>query len=148
MDARIASLLLQMSEIEKDTENEPSADRLGEIFGLILSDIMSFGLDGSKKMTASALGKAVGHWLYLADAADDREDDAKRGRFNPFLIMFGREGFTEKVRCSVSDAMIAILMDGERAIDLMDFTTAEFAEITKNILYLGMPAEAKKILNI
>jgi len=148
MDEKISALLLQMSEIEKDTENQPSADRLGEIFGLILSDIMSFGLDGSKKITAAALGRAIGHWLYLADAADDLEDDAKRGRFNPFLKMFGPEGFTEKVRCSVSDAMIAILMDGERAIDLMDFKTAEFAEITKNILYLGMPAEAKKILNI
>lgn len=148
MDERIASLLARMSEIEKDTESEPSADRMGEVFGLILSDIISFGLDGAEKMTAVALGRAVGHWLYLIDAADDLADDQKRDRFNPFLAMFGEDGFTDGVRHSVSDAMIAILMDGERAIDLMDFKTAEFSEIIKNILYLGMPAEAKKILNI
>lgn len=148
MDARIASLLSQMSEIERDKENEPSADRLGEIFGLILSEIMSFGLEGREKITAAALGKAVGHWLYLADAADDLEDDARRGRFNPFLRMFGQGGFTDKVRRGVSDAMIAILMDGEKAVDLIDFKIAEFSEITKNILYLGMPAEAQKILKI
>lgn len=148
MDERIASLLSRMSQIENDSENEPSADRLGEIFGLILSDIMSFGFEGSKKITAAALGKAVGHWLYLIDAADDLEGDEKNDRFNPFLKMFGHGGFNEQVRRNVGDAMIAILMDGERAIDLMDFKVAEFAEIIKNILYLGMPAEAKKILNI
>ena len=147
LDERIKTLLLEMSKVEKDM-GEPSADRLGELFGRILGEIVTFGLDGREKMTGTALGRAIGHWLYLADAADDYAEDAKKGRFNPFLRLFGENGFTQERRRGVSDAMIAILTDGERALDLIDFKTSEFESIVKNIFYLGMPAEAKKVLDL
>lgn len=148
LDERVTELLSEMSDAEKDTESEPSADRLGELFGLILGEIISFGLDGARAKLGASLGRAVGHWLYLTDAADDYAEDAKRGRFNPFISLYGEGGFDEKCRRGVSDAMIAILMDAEKAVDLIEFKTAEFYEITRNILYLGMPSEAKKVLNL
>ena len=148
LDERVSKLLLEMSKAEKDTSSDPSADRLGELFGFILGEIISFGLEGIKAKLGASLGRAVGHWLYLTDAADDYDDDAKRGRFNPFLAIYGEGGFDEGSRRGVSDAMIVILMDAERAVDLIEFKTAEFYEITRNILYLGMPDETKKVLNL
>lgn len=148
LDERVASLLSEMSDAEKDTESEPSADRLGELFGLILGEIISFGLEGAEAKLGASLGRAAGHWLYLTDAADDYDEDAKRGRFNPFILLYGEGGFNDERRRGVSDAMIAILMDAEKAVDLIEFKTAEFYEITRNILYLGMPGEAKKVLNL
>lgn len=148
LDNMIWERLEEMSKAERDEESEPSADRLGELFGFILSDIISFGLEGKEAKIGAALGRSMGHWLYLADAADDLADDEKKGRFNPFLSLFGRDGLTDERRQAVSDAMIAILMDGERALDLIEFSTAEFSEITRNVLYLGMPAEAKRVLRV
>lgn len=148
LDERVSKLLLEMSKAEKDTSSDPSADRLGELFGFILGEIISFGLEGIKAKLGASLGRAVGHWLYLTDAADDYDDDAKRGRFNPFLAIYGEGGFNESRRIGTGDAMIAILADAEKAIDLIEFKTSEFFEITRNILYLGMPDETKKVLNL
>ena len=45
------------------------------------------------------------------------------------------------------DALISCLADMEMAFDLIDDKEApERGEILKNILYLGMPATAKKVL--
>ena len=148
LDLKVTELLSEMSQTEKEMGSDPSADRMGELFGLILGEIMSFGLEGAESRLGASLGRAIGHWLYLADAADDYAEDVKRGRFNPFISLYGEGGFDEGRRRGVLDAMIAILMDGEKAIDLIEFKTAEFSEITKNILYLGMPDETKKVLNL
>ena len=150
LDGRIKELLAEMSAVEKDTASEPSADRMGELFGKIIGEIMSFGLDGGEKRTAFAFGKAVGHWLYLVDAADDYAEDEKRNRYNPYRLLFGdARGFDKDRRERVSEALIAHLMDGERALDLIECCSVrEYHEIMRNILYLGMPAEAKKALGI
>ena len=148
LDEKVSELLSEMSIVEKDTSSHPSADRLGEIFGFILGEIISFGLEGIKAKLGASLGRAIGHWLYLTDAADDYEDDARRGRFNPFISLYGEGGFDEGSRRGALDAMIVILMDAERAVDLIEFKTVEFYEITRNILYLGMPDETKKVLNL
>ena len=148
LDVKVTELLSEMSQVEKEIVSDPSADRMGELFGLILGEIMSYGLEGAEARLGASLGRATGHWLYLVDAADDFEEDVKRGRFNPFISLYGEGGFDESRRCGVLDAMIAILMDGEKAVDLIEFKTAEFSEITRNILYLGMPDETKKVLNL
>ena len=148
LDVKVTELLSEMSQTEKEMGSDPSADRMGELFGLILGEIMSYGLEGAEARLGASLGRATGHWLYLVDAADDFEEDVKRGRFNPFISLYGEGGFDESRRRGVFDAMIAILMDGEKAVDLIEFKTAEFSEITRNILYLGMPDETKKVLNL
>lgn len=148
LDRRIASLLSEMSEIERNGSDEPSADRLGELFGMILGEIVSFGLDGREARTSYAFGKAIGHWLYLVDAADDYAEDVRMGRFNPYAAIWSDEkGFDACRREDVSCALIALLMDAERALDLFPPSPSpELCEIAKNTIYLGMPAEAKKVL--
>lgn len=150
LDKRVNSLLDELAAIEADTESEPSADRPAAVFGRIVSEILSFGLEGAEAKTGAALGRAVGHWIYLVDAADDYEGDKEKGRYNPFIILWQEdgEGFTPDRREKVKEALISILMDAERAMDLFDFSTSrEFYEISRNILYLGMPAEAEKVLD-
>jgi len=150
LDEKINELLTEMSEVEKDRTADPSADRMGEIFGKIIGEIMSFGLDGGEKKTSYSIGKAVGHWLYLVDAADDYIEDEKNNRYNPYRLLFADErGFDKDRRERVGEALIAHLMDGERALDLIEFKSVrEYYEIVRNILYLGMPAEAKKALKV
>ena len=147
LDKKVKELLSELAEIEKDKESEPSADRPAEVFGKIVAEILSFGLEGAVAKMGWALGKAIGHWIYLVDAADDYDGDKKKKRYNPFILLWG-DNFTDEKRKLVKEALIAVLMDAERAVDLLDFSTSrEFSEIVRNILYLGMPGEADKVFD-
>ncbi len=147
LDLKIKEHLDALAAIEKDTESAPSADRPAEVFGKIVSDILSFGLEGAQAKMGAALGKAVGHWIYLVDAADDYDGDKKKNRYNPFMLLFEGADFDCDKRTQVKEALISILIDAEKALDLFDFSVSrEFYEITRNILYLGMPDEAEKVL--
>ena len=146
LDGRINAHLASLSAIEGDRESEPSADRPAEVFGNIVSDILSFGLEGGRAKMAAAFGRAIGRWIYLVDAADDYRGDKKKGRYNPFILVWQDGEITPERWDGVKTALISILMDAERALDLFDFSASrEFSEILKNILYLGMPAEAEKV---
>ena len=148
LDEKIKAHLDALSIIENDRQSEPSADRPAETFGKITADILSFGLDGTEAMIGAALGRSVGHWIYLVDAADDFEQDKNKERYNPFLAVFEDGELTPHRRNAVKEALLSLLTDAEKALDLFDFgVSREFCEITKNILYLGMPAEAERVLS-
>ena len=37
------------------------------------------------------LGYNLGRWIYLADAYHDRQRDARKGAYNPFLCRYGKD---------------------------------------------------------
>ena len=149
LDARISDCLSQMSAIESENKDEVSADALGELFGRIMGDILSFGLEGGNRLAAKRFGEAIGRWLYIMDAVDDYTEDEKKGRFNPFVIFWKDSGgFTDERRRLVEDAMRAYLVEAEKALDLMEMGGCrEFSEIARNVLYLGMTGEASRALS-
>ena len=145
LDLTIASHLERLSDYEKQARDYGSADELAAQFGLLMEAVFCEGLPEREARIAATLGRAVGHWIYLVDAADDFEEDRKRGRFNPYLQLFGEnpsEADWENLRL----ALTALLCDAERGFLLIDDTsTPELREILANILYLGMPATAKRM---
>ena len=91
------------------------------------------------------IGSAVGHWIYLLDAADDFEEDRKRSRFNPYLNLFGNEP-TDSDWENLRLALTAQLCRAESAFLLIDqYPAPELKEILSNILYLGLPQIGKKM---
>ena len=141
----IAAHLQSLSAHEADS-NVESADLLAEEFGKLMGAVFSEGLEGTQARIAESMGRAVGHWLYLVDAADDFEEDRRRHRFNPYLRLFGETPANadwENLRL----ALIAHLCDAERGLSLVDrYPTPELREILSNILYLGLPQAADRIL--
>ena len=141
---KITADLSRLREIERD-ETIVSADAPAEVFGSLLASIFSEGLTDSAARIAAAIGDAVGRWIYLADAADDLAADAKKGRYNPLLRLFGKEPTAadwETVRTGLS----ATLSRAQRAFELMDaFPCPELREILANILYLGLPKMTEKL---
>ena len=142
LDRSVERRLKALSETE--AEQAPSVDTPAVLFGEILSDIMSFGLPDAEKRIAAGAGMAVGKWIYIADALDDAEDDAKKSRYNPFLLLFGRVP-TPAEQEGIGNALKNQLYDAEAAIDLVDFEQATVQNIIQNILYLGMPLRIKDI---
>ena len=144
LDERLCELLTLLADTEK--KNAPSADAPAEIFGMLLGEICSFGYEKEKKLTSYRFGKALGHWIYLIDAADDLAEDVKKERYNPLVTLYGAEMSAED-RSWLENALIAKLMEAEAAFDLMDMSESPMSEgIIKNVLYLGLPAVAKDVL--
>lgn len=144
LDGKIKKGLSALSELEK--KKEASVDAPAELFGNILGDIMSFGLEGCKARIAYSLGRSVGSWIYIADALDDMEGDAKNGRYNPILLLYGgREPSGEELD-SISIALKNRLYEASDALDLMDFESESIKNILMNILFLGMPLKIEEII--
>ena len=146
LDSTVSSLLQELRAYEKDTTAPPSADAPAAIFGNLMASVLSEGLEGVEARIAKTFGRAIGHWIYLIDAADDYRDDLKSGSFNPFVRLFGAE-MTEENAQSVTLSLKRYLADAENAFLLIDnFPTPEVREILCNILYLGLPKVADRVL--
>ena len=143
LDAKVAELLGSLAEFEK--RGEISVDTPAEIFGQILGEICSCGLDGTEARIASSLGSHVGRWIYIADALDDMADDKRLGRYNPILLMYGSEIPSADQRSSIEDALKNELYEAEAAVDLIDFSDCGLQNIVQNIIYLGMPSKIREI---
>jgi hypothetical protein len=121
-------------------------DEAAAIFGDLLADIVSYGCEGAAARIAKSIGWQTGRFIYIIDAIDDLEEDRKKGRFNPFLLLYDGappDAWREDVR----DALIASLADLETALDLMNDTAdPDRRGVIQNILYLGMPATVRQVL--
>lgn len=146
LDAAIARELSRLSDYEKDASLPPSADAPAAIFGEVMAAVFGEGLEGTERRIAENVGHAVGRWIYLSDAADDFARDARSNAFNPYLRLFGKDP-TEEDWNGAELAMKCHLLDAERAFSLIDpHPMSEVHEILCNILYLGLPATADRII--
>lgn len=145
LEARIINKLRELSEYER-TVTDRSIDKPAEIFGGLLSLIMSEGLSKNEKAVAAAIGYHIGKWIYIVDAADDYRDDVKNGRFNPIAGAYGNDGLTNGECEGIESALKNELLEAEKAFDLVEYIDRDSKEIVENIIYLGMPDVAKSVI--
>ena len=146
LEKTIENSLECLSQYEKSA-SEPSVDRPAEIFGELLSEIFSYGLDGTEKKLAKKIGFHIGKWIYVTDAIDDYAEDVKKKRFNPLIAVYGEGGLEKSATESLERALTMELVEAEKAFDLIDYKDNDIKEIICNIIYLGMPQRAKSVLN-
>lgn len=142
LDASLAEGLARLSALEREAPR--SVDAPAAVFGDILADILAFGLEESEAKIAAAAGRAIGRWIYIADALDDATEDAERGRYNPFLLLYGRVP-TQAEWESIGLALKNELYGAEAAVDLLDIENANVKSIVYNVLYLGMPKRIEEL---
>lgn len=146
LDAAVRSYLQELRQYEKDVTAPPSADAPAAIFGNLMAAVCAEGLAGTEARIASSFGRAIGHWIYLIDAADDYRADLACGSFNPFVRLFG-DKMTQENADGIALSLKRYLADAESAFLLIDtFPAPEVREILCNILYLGLPRVADRIL--
>lgn len=132
----ISDRISELSEIEGAGEKDP--DRAAEKSGEMTAEVFSHFLEGDAARIAREIGFHVGKWVYFADAADDYYRDLKRKAYNPLP---GPDA--ESLRC----AMNLELEGAAAAFELIGDADPGIKNIIGNILYLGMPARAEKILS-
>ena len=160
--------LRELSRLER--EGCDSVDRMADVFGELLGQVVSFGLEGSQARIAREMGRYTGRFVYIIDAADDMGEDAKRGRYNPFLASYGdgvleeREVFDHsgkgkmktvpkrEVAQSILTAARLDLMGLERAENLIEYEGSRAGGMLRgiigNIIGIGMPGEMMKALGL
>lgn len=146
LNEKISDLLAQLHAYEQSTTATESADAPSELFGMLMEAVFSEGLEGSEARLSGAIGRVIGRWIYLVDAADDLAEDVKRHRFNPYRGLFG-EALSEEEKEIIRTSLTVLLADAERAFLLIDeYPAPELREILANILYLGLPTTVRRVL--
>ena len=130
-----------------EATGEASVDKPALLFGEVMAFLLSFGLSGGAAKIADTIGRYIGKWVYLMDAVDDYEEDVRRGRYNPIARVYGEGPLPESVWETMRGAMIASLMEAEKAFDLLEYSDEDMKGVIRNVLYLGMPKTADEILS-
>lgn len=138
LDKNIHAKLCALSELE--AKHLASVDEPASLFGDILALICSYGLEGANARIAAEIGKSVGKWIYSVDALDDMPDDAKRGRYNPFLLLYGKTMPSAEQLSGIADALkVDLAIGAENALDLIECKNQIIKNIVDNIMFLGLP---------
>ena len=144
LDSSVAQKLQELSRIER--EASPSVDTPAACFGELLGEIVSFGFEGADGRIAYQLGKNIGAWIYIADAIDDMDEDFKKGRYNPFIRLYGGRLPQGDELTSISMAVRNQLYGAEAAVDLMEIESDTVRNIIQNIIYLGITERTDGII--
>ncbi len=129
-----------------------SVDEPADLFGELMAALLSHGLADDRARLANAIGRHIGRWIYILDAADDFEEDVRRERYNPFACLYrdpDLKTLPRDKRESIRLSLLGELAGLERAFDLLD--TAENRDlrgILSNILYEALPRETDRILGL
>lgn len=96
-----------------------SLDRPADAFAQILQAAAIETTPPARARAASLILYHVGRWIYLADAWDDRREDAAAGNYNPVLTLFGPD--PEEGRDRVRETMQTSLGMARTAFDLLEW---------------------------
>jgi hypothetical protein len=137
--------LTKLRELER--ENCPSIDIPADAFGAILeaaSDLLPCR-DGERAgRPRRRLLACLGRWIYILDALDDREDDAKQSRYNPINARFGG---TDGPAAAGSVAQLLCHLQRDMLTSFALLPEGAATPILRNILELGLPATANAVMN-
>ena len=133
---RIAELV--RIEEEKEKSVDLAANCCGEMMRAVFAEAPFGDAEGGKEIL-SEIGYWVGRFVYLIDAWDDREKDAKHGLYNPFnLCGTSQEDAEYEIDLSINSAISAYNLIGSgRSVDLA---------VAENVFFEGFFAAWDELL--
>lgn len=130
-----------------DLEDEgcSSLYAVADVFGRLLGEVFAFDAESSlsdgSKAALYEIGYRTGRFIYILDALEDREKDRKEGKYNPF---------NQSGEPIDGDTLVTALdlemVEAARALDSLAVTDGGIHAILENLLKLGLPDEARRIL--
>ena len=124
---KIEECLKALGQVEK---NNGTLDEAANLFGEILGTLCRYQEDlWADDLTA--LGRALGRFIYLMDAYDDLPKDLHKKRFNPLRAHHQREDYEAFVKDSLT------MLIGECTEIFETLPLVQDMDILRNILYAG-----------
>lgn len=144
-DAAVRRHLRELDERER--AHCASLDAAAEPFAALLSEIASAEPDETRGRIFAQLFYHLGRWIYLIDAADDFQTDAKRGCYNPLRYRYGVTGDTlpDEVKVSVGETLDASIQQMAGAYALLD--AGEWTAVLDSIFYDSLYGIGKAVLS-
>ena len=147
-DDRVASAMQALRHLED--ERPMSVDEPADLFGNLMGALLSADLADDRAILANAIGRHIGRWIYILDAADDFEEDVRRARYNPLACLYrdpDMKSLPRERRETIRLSLMQELAGLERAFDLLDVQdNPDLCGILSNILYESLPRETTRVL--
>ncbi len=143
----IENKLKELMEMEKN--GCTSLDAIADPFSKIMEEIFTFGPLCEDKKNDEILrwiGYNIGKWIYILDAYDDMEKDAKEKKFNPILAKYGDKAYSKEVKDRIHFILIYSLDQIAKSYDLINRKRVK--GIVENIINIGMLKKTEKILGM
>ena len=133
--------LSNMDLLEK--EKCADIDKMSELFGGMMADMLSYSLEGRFQVIAKEIGNNIGKYIYLIDAIDDLSSDLKTKAYNPLIEKYGTVESMIKEKNALD---VALSMYANNAILAFNLIEAhDYSSIINNILSLGFGKESYRI---
>lgn len=144
-DAHTQAQLAKLAALEK--EHCPSLDAPADAFADLLSGAAQQVEEGAHRRILQQLFYHLGRWIYLIDAADDLEKDAKSGSYNPLLYRFSLQEGTlpDAARRDLSVTLDASVRAMAAAFELWDF--GAYNGVIESTVYHGLYAVGTSVLD-
>ena len=143
-DAIISKYYEKLRELE--IANESIIDKVCDCFGLMLKELFLL-VNPDRDDNLYSLAYNVGRYIYLIDAVDDLEDDAKSGNYNPFIAAYGKEmSFEDFMKKHGSEVEFAVYGTVNKAI--CAFNDRQYNQsylLLKNIVHYGLKRRADDV---
>jgi hypothetical protein len=148
----IEAKLMELNILEN--EKCTSIDQAAEPFAKLMEEVFaaeSFSGQGEKEAILRRIGYHIGKWIYLIDAFDDIEENAKSGAYNPLIYQFDykvgeetpdqfRSRLIERVEFNL------LLYLSELANAWEQLKTSKNEGLIENIIYFGLLRKTEQIL--
>ena len=141
----LAKALSRMMREQTAAEQDPKAslDSCAEPTARMLSHVFaSTAQEETQKRIYETIGYFLGKWIYLIDAADDLEDDLKKGSFNPLIVTekltkHADEKQIKEAKESCNGALNLCVSQIIASVNLLSFY--QYGPIIGNIVEKGLP---------
>ncbi len=132
---------------ETERKRSASADEAAEPSAAMMRALCDHFMKEKATDAARQLFYDLGKWVYLVDALDDFDADAKKGRYNPFLLGSGcksRAEFMEKSGEEVSFLFDTLFFSMRESLGKITFFFNR--DLTDNVILRGIPLETMRVM--
>ena len=144
-DAIIDKMYVELRQIEKDAT--AGLDRAAHPFAQMMSDVTAHLLGEVADENLLGLMYNLGKFVYLTDALDDKDEDDKKGRFNPFSVVYGKVSGKELREKNLEELQFTFAVISNRMAEC--FNNMKFNQsytLMQNIVYFGVRNKIKELL--
>ena len=146
---RIAEIVSEQMNAQQKLEKEGCAviDMACEPTALMMQQLSRYVLGEYATGHTDGLMYAIGKWVYLIDALDDYDKDAKKGRYNVLYLNYGEktlQAAAEKGRNELIFIFDSLFADMRQHLAAIKFHFNHY--LTDNIILRGIPLKTRRIM--
>ncbi len=146
---RVAEIVAQSIDGQRSLEERKCAviDEACEPTAEMVRALSAYALGEASTEETDGLFYDLGKWIYLADALDDYDKDAKKGRYNVFRLAYGKDTKAEAVAAGEEEINFifnSLFADMRRRLANIKFYFNH--DLTDNIILRGIPLKTRSLV--